>query len=349
MDPARAETATLPEKAPRGNLIPVPSEKAPPEPPLNPEERVRERALQQLDRFMSFEPKVLRGDDSEAIHDMRVSSRRLQQTLDLLYPKPRPKEVRRLRSRIRRCRGALGRVRDCDVLIRRVERSLARKRAARREALVAARQYLVDRRTQAFEKALRKLSKLNLAVLYVHLKECLASNGLASSPPQSQAPVPESSAPVSFQQRMRQSLERVWNGFESQVALTHHDRHAGVTHGARIATKRLRYLVEVIHEFKVAGSAEALAWLRQLQQVLGEWHDLEVLEEMMIEMVARPEFLRDELDLALRVQKLIQANRTTTQEHEQKYFQMTENSAEFRRVKEWADYLLASPSAFARA
>src|SRR6516225_5055134 len=45
-------------------------------------------ALQQLDRFMSLEPKVLRGEDPEAIHDMRVASRRLQQFLDLIYPPP---------------------------------------------------------------------------------------------------------------------------------------------------------------------------------------------------------------------------------------------------------------------
>jgi len=56
--------------------------------------KVRELAQKQLDRFMSFEPKVLRGDDPEAIHDMRVASRRLQQILDLVYPKPRSRDAR---------------------------------------------------------------------------------------------------------------------------------------------------------------------------------------------------------------------------------------------------------------
>src|SRR5881296_1043925 len=86
---------------------------------------------------------------------------------------------------------------------------------------------------------------------------------------------------------------------------------APVVHGVRIAAKRLRYLIEVFEEFKVAGSAEALAWLRCLQQHLGDWHDFEVLEELMIEMVARPAFLRDHLELALGVEKLILKNRDT--------------------------------------
>ena len=38
--------------------------------------KVRELALRQLNRFISYEPKVLKGDDADAIHDMRVASRR---------------------------------------------------------------------------------------------------------------------------------------------------------------------------------------------------------------------------------------------------------------------------------
>ena len=94
--------------------------------------KVREIALRQLQRLMSYEAKVLRGDDVDAIHDMRVASRRLQQVLDLLFPKPRSAEFRQLRRKIRRCRRALGDVRNCDVLLEIVSRSLARKRSTGR-------------------------------------------------------------------------------------------------------------------------------------------------------------------------------------------------------------------------
>ncbi|MBI1982784.1 MAG: hypothetical protein HYS61_01130, partial [Acidobacteria bacterium] len=96
--------------------------------------------------------------------------------------------------------------------------------------------------------------------------------------------------------------------------------------------------------------AETLAWLRKHQQHLCEWHDLEVLEQMMIEMIALPENLRDHLESALGVEKLILRNRTQKQAYVDRYLEMTRDSAEFRRVKEWVGYLRSSPSAaFARA
>lgn len=315
--------------------------------------KVRELAMRQLDRFMSFEPKVLRGDDPDAIHDIRVASRRLQQVLDLVYPKPQAREIRRLRRRIQRCRRALGDVRNCDVLLQRVEGFVRRKRSARREAWTAVHHYLLARRSESFLKAIRKLSKVNLAVFYVHLKECLALVGSPQATGRHQLhghllPVFPEFGP--FPERVVQALEAVWAAFEDQIALSHRDPRIPVIHGVRVAAKRLRYLLEVVHEFDVAGSADALAWLRQLQQHLGEWHDLEVLEQIMIEMIARPDFLREHLLLVMQVEKLVLRNRDEKKEFEEKYFRMTEDSLETRRLKDWVGYLLESPSAaFAKA
>jgi CHAD domain-containing protein len=306
--------------------------------------KVRELALRQLNRFMTLEPKVLRGDDPDAIHDMRVASRRLQQIMDLLYAKPRPRDIGNLRRKIRRSRRCLSTVRNCDVLIARVEKSLRSRHAPRRESWTAVHHYLRERRAQSFEKALRKLGKVNLAVFYVHLKRHLGPERNGASPAHHAASAAEP-APEQFYKRVAEALDRTWRAFESQVALSHTDSRPAVVHGARIATKRLRYLIEVVAEFGVAGSAESLAWLRELQQHLGDWHDLEVLEQMMIEMVARPEFLRANLALAMNVQKLIVRNRSVKKNFEEIYFRMTLESPDFQRLKDWAGYLLASPSA----
>jgi len=314
--------------------------------------KVRELAQKQLDRFMSFEPKVLRGDDPDAIHDMRVASRRLQQILDLVYPNPRPREVRRLRRRIRRCRRALGDVRNCDVLLQRVEPLLARKRSSRREAWTAVDHFLLARRSESFRKALRKLSKVNLAVFYVHMRECLARVGSAQDSGRDAHGRALADLPAAglFPERVGEALDGVWNAFQEQVALSHRDPRAPVIHGARIAAKRLRYLLEVVHAFDVPGSADALAWLRSLQQHLGDWHDLQILEQMMIEMIARPDFLRDQLPLAMDVERLIVRNRAKKKDFQEKYYQMTRDSSEVQRLKDWVSYLLASPSAaFAKA
>ena len=111
---------------------------------------------------------------------------------------------------------------------------------------------------------------------------------------------------------------------------------ASTLHGVRIATKRLRYLVEVVDEFEVPGSGESLAWLRGLQQHLGDWHDLEVMEGMLTEMLARPKFIRGHLDMASDVLRLIRRNRRRKKAFEEKYLQVTRHSAEYERTKQWA-------------
>jgi CHAD domain-containing protein len=331
--PAAAEPDPPAEPLAREGVLLLPSEGS--------GKKVQALALRQLNRFIAYEAKVLKGDNPEAIHDMRVSSRRLQQVLDLLYARPRPPELRRLRRQVRRCRRSLGEVRNCDVLLELVARSLGRKRASRREAWTAVQHFLAARRAEFFLHAMRKFGKINFAVFYLNLKSFLvhpeARNHSGNHPHGVEPASREMGADLLA------ALEPVWARFEQQVAESHHHPRSEVIHAARIATKRLRYLLEVFHELGVPGSAEALVWLRQLQQHLGDWHDLEVLEQMMVEMLARPEFLREHLSLAMEVEKLILRNRKQKQGLEEQYARMSRDSAEMRRLKAWVSYLL-SPS-----
>jgi CHAD domain-containing protein len=208
---------------------------------------------------------------------------------------------------------------------------------------MAVQHFLLMRRSESFLRAMRKFGKINLAVFYVNLKEFLLHDKVHDHSPEhhhhgSGAPRP------TFATDLTHALESAWSGFEDHIAESHRHSHPEIIHGARIATKRLRYLLEVFHEFGVAGSAEALVWLRQLQKHLGDWHDLEVLEQMMIEMLARPKFLREHLPLAMEVEKLVLRNRENKVGFEEKYSRMSRDSVEMRRLKEWVSYLVASPS-----
>ena len=302
-------------------------------------EKVQQLALKHLDRFISLEPKVLQGDNREAVHDMRVASRRLQQVLDLIYPPP-AKGISRLRRKIRRSRRVLSEVRNCDVQLDRVERVLESKRVAYRAAWEAVGQYLGERRAEAFDKALGKLSKVNLAVFYVRLKNHLNPNGFHShSELESVAALPAEE----FYQRIHQGLGTVWSDFEARIEESHHHSEPGVIHGARIAAKRLRYAVEVIREFNLPGTDATLNWLRKLQQQLGDWHDLEILEEMMIDMVARPAFLRRHLEVAMEVERLILRNRRAKRTYLERYARMTRDTAGIDRLKHWVDQTLSAP------
>ncbi|MGH9784882.1 MAG: CHAD domain-containing protein, partial [Terriglobia bacterium] len=267
-----------------------------------------EIARRHLDQFVSLESTVLKGDDPEAIHDIRVASRRLQQLLDLLYPPPLPPKVRKLRRTIRRSRRVLSVVRNCDVLMDRVERVLARKQTARREAWKAFQDYLGERRKRSFLQASRRLSKLNLPALYIRLKELLRSP--RKLPSHSDLPASATTAPAGhanelLRSRVDKALQETWSSLETCVREAQEKRNASALHAVRIAVKKVRYLIEAIHELGASGSDQALARLRHLQRHLGDWHDLEVLEQMMLEMVARPGFLENRLELAMEVERLV--------------------------------------------
>jgi len=309
--------------------------------------RVSSLAIKHLDRCISLEPKVLPGDDPDAIHDLRVATRRLQQVIDLVYPSPHSGEIRKLYRGLKRCRSSLSEIRNYDVLLERVDTALSRKRAARREAWEAIGDYLRELRSTRMEKSLRKLAKANLSAIYVRLKECLpldreTAHAAAGSGGNGSGPCLTSEQ---FYVRISDALKTVWTALEQEIARSRHDHHARVLHRTRIAVKHARYLIEVIHAFEVSGSKEALIWLRSLQTQLGDWHDLVVFEETVIGMIADRDFLRDHLELAIQIERLILRNRALKAKIEKKYFEMTRDKTGLIKTKEWVRAVADSPAA----
>ncbi|MBI3935314.1 MAG: CHAD domain-containing protein [Acidobacteria bacterium] len=301
-------------------------------------------ARRHLDRFISLEPRVLRGDNPDAVHDIRVASRRLQQILDLLYPKPYPQKLRKLRRTIRRTRRALSAVRNYDVLLQRAERSLARNRLSRREVWSFFRDDLAERRAARFQKAARKLGSLNLPGCFIRLRAQLESAASQSPGAVTASPngnPPERSADAAaFQSRMIAALRQTWTAFEERLRQSQQEPSAAALHAVRIAAKRLRYLIEAMAEMGVAGSKQAVDCLRQIQEQLGDWHDLEVMEQAMLEMVASRQFLQDHLELALGTERLVLHNRRLKKRYEEEFFRMVRDSTDWARLESWVHAVL---------
>lgn len=68
-----------------------------------------------LARMLKEEAGVRKGDDVEAVHDMRVATRRMRSVLRIFSPYYERKKVKALVRRLRKVAGALGEVRDLDV------------------------------------------------------------------------------------------------------------------------------------------------------------------------------------------------------------------------------------------
>lgn len=265
----------------------------------------------------------------------------------------RAPHLRKLRRRLKQARKVLGELRNQDVLVARIARVLARKRAARREAWEAGHEYVVKLRSKTVERAHRELSRLNLAQVYVRLRQELtafeepgASKAEPSSPHSVALPGPvpagaPSEHPIASGRetdaaaRFAKRLGELWNDFDALAAKSRRD--PAVLHPLRIATKRLRYLVEVAAALNVGESSEALHWLHDLQGKLGDWHDLEVLDATLIDMLARPKFLRANLPLAVTVERLILGLRASKTRHCHSYLRRALQSGAYRQTAAWVN------------
>lgn len=326
-----------------------------PETPVSgpsPATAIRKLALQQLRRFAKLASKVLRGDGPKTVHDLRVTTRRLEQALDLLEA-PR-REVRKAHRKLRRARRAVSELRNGDMLLVRVDAELARRNSTRHEAWQAVREYIAERRDSAFDDGTHKLARLNVGGMYVRLKESLAVHGHAEGSPPAPGPTspdvphhhPEAGAHDDLPEKVSAALDRSWQSFEARISDSQTDPRPATIHRARKAVKRLRYLVEVLAELGIPASAGTLAELRKVQRRLGNWHDAEVLEEALIEIVARPAFLRKKLELGMEIEKLILASRASRNRYKHSYLQT--GSEAYRKIASFvASVQSSTASAFA--
>jgi CHAD domain-containing protein len=231
-----------------------------------------------LRKFMSLLPKVLAEDNADAIHDLRVWSRRLQQVVSTLSANPLPSETRTMVRALRRARRALGGWRDCDVLIDLLERKARRVRnPEEKKAYAMIRDLALSKRDRGIRRARRKLAKRKLFTLGHHVEKFLEE--LAQAERQDASELIASSAAVGYAE-WRQALSRACEGFDLVEI-----------HALRIRTKRLRYRIELLRDLGESDAGPALDFLRSLQDVLGSWHDHVELLRLTAEALADSEFL----------------------------------------------------------
>lgn len=116
-----------------------------------------------LKKIRQHEPAVREGHDSDAIHDMRVATRRLRSALDLLEYAPgfSAKKLHLLRRHLRKLARSLGAVRDLDVFLKRLE-DYEDEHPGAKDGLHPLHHTLEHRRASARRKLLRALESTKL-------------------------------------------------------------------------------------------------------------------------------------------------------------------------------------------
>jgi CHAD domain-containing protein len=300
--------------------------------------KLRKIALRQIDKFIDLVPVVLRDEDLTAVNRMRVYCRRLEEALDLIYVKPRPRHIKKLRRRLKLCRQTLGKLRNCDALLAAADNSIV-TRGPDSEAWQALRAHLKLVRAQTAAKSLEKLGRLNLSVSYLRLKRDFAMGPEEITNSHENRPEVHPEVTVIYAHIVR-SLDRHWREFTDAVERSHHDPCEHVIHHMRIATKRLRYLAEVMNKLHIARTMDALNWLKTLQRTIGIWHDLEIMERVLREIVRGKAFHAD-ATMAGQVDHIIRHNREVKKASTKRFFQMTRHSRDYQLVKHWVSDVLA--------
>ena len=226
--------------------------------------RVRKLVQTRAARMLGEISRVRRTAGVDAIHDLRVATRRLQEALDFFEPCLPVRYRRRLARRARRIRRELGEIRTADVtldllaqLTRRLpageSRDLERLRIRLRAEARTPRAAASGRKGLAVSGA-RKRSRLLLA----HL------DGAGS---------------FAFLDRGRKILDaRV--GETSSLIPPASTGDPEALHRLRIAVKRYRYALEILEQAGWEGSQRPIAAARAIQEELGRLHDLDVLTDL---------------------------------------------------------------------
>jgi CHAD domain-containing protein len=249
-----------------------------PQSPLRASLRRRRRAL------ASHLKDAVTGD-SHAVHQARVATRRLRETLPVVAAGLEGDDVRKLRRRTRRLTRVLGVVRELEVAIGMTEPQAAdgsasaadatdataatqSRRAAIETDTLKGRDYLKKQLTSELEQAREGVTKVLDADKIGRWLDKVEEVEETLARKREQA---------AWRRELATRLER-----RAAMLMSALDQ-AGVLfvaerlHEVRIALKRLRYALELAGELRVANTAASVRELKAVQDILGALHDHDVL------------------------------------------------------------------------
>mgnify|MGYP001765383712 CR=1 FL=1 len=207
------------------------------------------------------------GDDIEALHDMRVATRRMRSAFDVFDVAFKPKIVRRYLKGLRLAGRALGKVRDMDVLLEKLERYISTLDAGRKDGLIP----LLDAWRQERESGRQALIAFLDGDAYLQFKQ--EFNHFVQTPGEgvqvfSQA-LPRAILVCEVVPTMiytRLGSVRAYHGILSNATDTQ-------LHALRIEFKKLRYTVEYFREVLGVEASQVITDLKRIQDHLGDFHD----------------------------------------------------------------------------
>lgn len=214
--------------------------------------------------LMRHDAGVRAGADTEAVHQMRVATRRLRSHLRSFAPLVDEAWATALRDELRWLGAELGGVRDADVLGARLR--AAAERLPEQDARAA--KDLLGRLDEAREAALASLGAALRSPRYLELAEALVAAGRAPRT------TPAADAPA--RDLLPALVWGCWRRLSRRVKQLSDAPEAADLHATRIRAKHARYAAEALEPLYGRRARRLARALRDVQQILGVHQDASV-------------------------------------------------------------------------
>jgi CHAD domain-containing protein len=235
--------------------------------------RATTRLLQRLTRGLRRHlPQAAAGHD-RGVHQARVASRRLREAVPVLATGLKGSKAGKARRKIRRLTRALGTVRELDVTIQLLD-ELARSPQVPRTAVEDVRARVLKERDHRRKLMLDRLERVDADKLERRLASVGAALQEATAEPWRKA----------LATRLMARSRRLTLAIDDAGHMYAPDR----LHAVRIASKKLRYALELAADSGIRQAAPHLRTLKRVQDMLGKLHDLQVLQTHVAAVQAEP-------------------------------------------------------------
>jgi CHAD domain-containing protein len=225
------------------------------------------RRTRELERHL---PDAIAGDDT-GVHQARVASRRLREAVPVLAAGL--KRGKKAERKIRKVTRALGTVREMDVTMLILD-ELARRSEIPRNALEDVRAHVLAERDRRRGIMNDRLRELNTPKLSRRLNEVAVDLTTA----------PGAAWRETLVARVNLRAKRLASAISAAGQIYAPDR----LHQVRIATKKLRYALELAADSRTPGARPLVSTLKRAQEILGRLNDLNVLQGHVAEVQVRP-------------------------------------------------------------
>jgi CHAD domain-containing protein len=236
-------------------------------------EAARKALFFNFERMLMNEPASRLGENIEAVHDMRVATRRMRSALRLFKPFFKTSAIKPYRHGLRDVAAALGEVRDLDVFMEKAQHFLLDHPDANLDPLIIAWQKRLDK---ARRTLIRHLDSKSFARLVDQFHTFLITPGAGARA----LPAPHEAAAYQVRHIAPRLIYEHYEAVRAYEAVLD-GAPISTLHALRITFKRFRYTLEFFEEVLGPEIKNVIKETKIMQDHLGDLNDTRVADEVL--------------------------------------------------------------------